>query len=347
LENILKNLTHEQTKLIIDLHNNLKEEYYFDLFINDFTSVTGTKAKEFYIEATIDYHCKNNTKTNKEKLNRIKPQLKEFSKFDTLISINNKIILKETYTLIFHLHQTKDILSLLKSSAYPKKYFAQYNQDIQEVKREAKRFKKIVIKSRTPLLNKEEMTFKWKMLTLYETDKHMFEYFLNSLVLSDLNKMADVYKVAAHKLTIILDMLSYMTTQKTTPQSILKSIGIILYYKMKCQLFMGRTVSEHLAKSIVENFFNESFSESNINSKIYTRSIVNGLPIFGAKRKSHYTPKHKNIIVENFLKTYKNINNDSNELYDLINKSIDSPQLQHIQKYPIEFFKINPKYQNL
>ena len=140
---------------------------------------------------------------------------------------------------------------------------------------------------------------------------------------------------------IVFDMLSYLFTQKTTAKKVKKSLWIILYSKLRYKLNYTATEAEEITYELMLNLFDYSLKK--IDSKIYVTSIVNGMPVFGAKRKSHYTNDKLEFIAKLFEKEVNTSNINSQNIYKTLKSNIDKPNITYLFLYPQELLELNSK----
>ena len=337
----------ENYKLLQNIYKNMSDEYYHDLHIINFIPIKGTQDNKIYIQNTINIYSKYHNDFDKSKLLQVLSEFEDICQNDIVVSFDNNNILLRLYTILSSIHQTQLNLKTIVSDNYLKDSFAKYNQDKREVLREALRYKDKLTSKKTKKLSTKHSDdrFNWKTFKLYHKDKEIFNFFLHNMVIGDISKIASIYKTKQETIDTILEQFEYMGTQKTTKSAILKSLWIILYFKSKTQLKQDNTQSEQIAYSLMINLFDYDLKK--IDSKIYIKSIINLVPIFGASRKVYYTP-NKIFLIEKMLKE-ENIAKSIPKEYFLkaLDNILNKPQLHYIQKYPIELVKINKKYENI
>ena len=98
------------------------------------------------------------------------------------------------------------------------------------------------------------------------------------------------------------------------------------------------------------NLYNYKPNDEEFNKTIYFRSSIKFMPIFGAKKSTHYNTHEKKFIKTNILKELstkeqKDFNN--NEFDNLFELILKKPHMQFLLKYPVELFRKNPKYSSI
>jgi len=323
-------------KELITLHNKQKDSYNFDLYEFNYKIPNGVKTNDNYIKETINLFKSFHDDFDENKLINNINIFEEIIKNDKLISIHNKIILKEFYTIIFFIYETQINLNTLNKESYPNNYFAKLNTDKREIKKLSDKQRREYNNVKIPLskLSRKEHKLFSRLLKVYYKDKIFFELIISSFVINDIEKIKLFDNIDEERINIIFNLLNYFTMQKTTKRAIIKSFAILLFNKLNKYLDMNIIDSERNTDLIIEYLFDVKINTSNIDNIIYISSLLNSIPIFGAKRKSHYTSNH--------LKTIKTIifQNQTTSLEKYIKKGLHSFHLQYINKYPIELLKI-------
>ena len=321
---ILKNLYKEYSKL--------QSEY--DTYKFDYIIPSGTKKNNCYFENTVNLFLEYHIGFKKDII------LDNFSIFesiiekDKLVCIHNTIILKEFYAILFFIYQTQINLTTIKDEFHLKHYFSKINIDRRAVSRFAIKNKNKFKNVKIPLsiLDRNEYKAFSRLLKYYNKDKVLFEYIISTMTLIDLKRFNIFKNINEEKYIKILKVLSYFVMEQTTEQSVIKSFSILLKSKLRRHLNMKILNAESDTDIIIEYIFNKKFNSSNIDTKVYLKSLLNGTPIFGAKRKSHYNNNQLNIIRKNIVKDKLFTNR-------VIKLALESQHLEYIQRYPIELLK--------
>lgn len=336
------------------LMENSKEDYYDDFYLPKYKPSPLQKIKnyKFHIDNTINFYCSHNAHFDKNILNELDNALLTISKKDHLVLINGLNILYELYRAIWLIDITQAILKIIENPEYEKSNFAKFNQDNREVHRESNHYKRLIVKPKRPLSSKKESRFKWYLLKMYHYDKKLFNVVFHSLILGDIAKVADIYTMSDDEAEIAFDSLNFFMNQKTNPKDVIKSLGILLYQIFRHLLKMKDTKSKILSVEIIQYLFDKSFNDEEVNKAIYIRSVVAWFPIFGAKRKPQvFNEQEINLIRKQFIK-FERLNKpkkqiDASSFNKMMQIYIDYPHLVYLKKYPVEFFRINPKYSHL
>ena len=345
-----------QTKKLFD---SSKKDYYHDLYLPKYTfnPITEPKNTQFYIDNTIDLYCIHHKEFDRDCLINLDNAFSQIIKKDRLILIHGRIIYYELYRIFWLIDTTKNILKIIETSDYEKKHFAHIHQDTREVRREAQFYKKQLVKAKRPLSSqssKKEPRLKWYLLQMYHYDKKLFNVFFSSLLLCDLEKVAEIYTLSEDELEISIDALNYLMNQKTTVPAVIKSLGILLYSIARYYLKIKHEKAKTLAVEIVQYIFEdvEALNDEEFNARVYIRSVVSWFPIFGASRKKEVLTKNEIDFLRKKLIKFER-HSDPNFKYDAIafNQMIQI-YLEHshttfLQKYPVEFLRKNSKYSHL
>ena len=333
-----------------------KKDYYYDLYlpIYKFDPISEPKNTKFYIDNTIDFYCIHHKEFDQNFLINLDNVFNQIIEKDRLILIHGKVIYYELYRIFWLIGTTQKILKIIEASDYGKNFFAEIHQDQRAVAREAKHYKKLLVKPKRKTTSKKEPRLKWYFLQMYHYDKKLFNVFFTSFLLSDIQKVADLYTLSDDELEIALDALNYLMHQKTTAPAVIKSLTILIYSVARYYLKMKHEKAKILAVEIVQYLFEdlESINDEEFNARVYIRSVVSWFPIFGASRKKEVLRKDEITFLRKQLIKFER-RSDPNFKYDAIafNQMIQI-YLEHshttfLQKYPVEFFRKNSKYSHL
>ena len=333
-----------------------KKDYYYDLYlpIYKFDPISEPKNTKFYINNTIDFYCSRHKEFDRTCLIDLKNAFSEIIKKDRLILIHGQVIYYELYRILWLIDSTQNTLKTIEKKDYGKNLFAQIHQDQREVRREAQYYKKQLVKSKRPISSKSskrEPRLKWYFLQMYHYDKKLFNVFFSSFLLCDLEKVADIYTLSEDELEISMDALNYLMNQKTTSPAVIKSLTLLLYSVCRYYLKMKHEKAIELAVEIVQYLFEdaESINDKEFNACVYIRSVVSWFPIFGASRKKEVlTKKEIDFLRKQLIKFERRLDPkfkyDVTAFNEMIKIYLEYPHTTFLQKYPVEFFRKNPKY---
>lgn len=335
------------------LFENSKKDYYHDLYLPIYKvdPISEPKNTKFYIKNTIDFYCSHHENFDRNCLIDLENAFNEIIEKDRLILIHGKVIYYELYRIFWLIDTTQSILKIIEKSDYGKNLFAEIHQDKREVKREYNHYKRLLVKPKRKTISKKEPRLKWYFLQMYHYDKKLFNVFFSSFLLCDLEKVAEIYTLSEDELEISLDALNYLMNQKTTAPAVIKSLTILLYSVSRYYLKMKHEKAKILAVEIVQYIFEnvESINDEEFNARVYIKSVVSWMPIFGASRKKEVlTKKEIDFLRKQLIKFERRL--DPNFKYDaiafnqMIQIYLEYPHTAFLQKYPVEFFRKNPKY---
>ena len=339
-----------KNNFIQDLINSISEDYKFDLYEQRFIVSKGVRTSKYYINDTIELYSHYNDELDENFLNAVKSTLEDIVKNDIVISLDDKIILKELYKIIFLINSTNKALDFISSKNYPKKFLAGYQSDKKEIAKEAKKHKGMIVNSRVNIISKGEHRLNWWFHHILNMNPKLTKYYLNMFTLIDLEKCTFIEKEDEKVIEKFFNFLNSKTVQMTTENAILKNLSILLYDELKYFLKIEEKNIEPLITELMFKLYNYKPNYEEFNKVIYLRSTINYFPIFGAKRNTEFDKKEKNFIRSNILKDA-----ELNNIKDFYYKSFDmtmellfkKPHTQFLLKYPVEFFRKNPKYSTI
>jgi hypothetical protein len=342
-------------KDINKLIESMLKEYYLDLYLINYDYFYGMPSmhKELYIQNTIEFY---QSKHPEFDINRIKKSIEIFDdivKKDLVIKINGTLIYKELYKILWFLDSTFKIQKILNDAkAYPDK-FAYIQSDQRKTNEFRRRHKKNII-GKSKLGYRGESRLRYQLVTLFEKNKNITQFFIHNFLLADIVKVAQLHEEDEETVLRIFDVLNYFLTQKTNIDAVIKSLAILLYFEMQTYLKINQDDAEVYTKEIIDALFNSKVNMYEFNQRITLDSSIVSFPIFGSskqranfkKRKKDLSEAEENLIKKFILKEFKrtNISMESNLFETSFQQYLKTPHIQFLKKYPVELFRINPKY---
>ena len=340
----------QKNNFINDLLKFTSKDYIFDLYESRYIIPSGVKSHEYYINKTLDLYFEYHKTLNPNFFNKVKDLFIEIVKNDKIIELDNKIILKELYKILFLIDNTNQLLDFISQPSYPKKYFASYQSDKREINREKKRHKNMIVKAKTPIVHKGEHRLNWWFNDMFAKNQKVVKFYLHIFTLIDLERCNFIKKESKELQLKVINFLESKLIQRTGENDILKSLSILLHSELKHFLKIKDTKAKEQVTQIMLNLYNYKPNDEEFNKTIYFRSSIKFMPIFGAKKDSHYDTNEIFFIKTNILKelsTKKQKDFDNNEFDKLFELMLKKPHIQFLNKYPVELFRKNPKYSTL
>jgi hypothetical protein len=340
----------QKNNFINDLLKFTSKDYIFDLYESRYIIPSGVKSAEYYINNTLDLYFEYHKTLNPNFFNKVKDLFIEIVKNDKIIELDNKIILKELYKILFLIDNTNQLLDFISQPSYPKKYFASYQSDKREINREKKRHKNMIVKAKTPIVHKGEHRLNWWFNDMFAKNQKVVKFYLHIFTLIDLERCNFIKKESKELQLKVINFLESKLIQRTGENDILKSLSILLHSELKYFLKIKDTKAKEQVTQIILNLLNYKPNDEEFNKTIYFRSSIKFMPIFGAKKDSHYDINEKFFIKTNILKelsTKEQKDFDNNEFDKLFELMLKKPHIQFLNKYPVELFRKNPKYSTL
>ncbi len=331
--------------------SSISSEYYIDLYLPDFKVAKGVDLSDRtkFIDNTISFYKEHHKEFDIEKVKQINEDLIDIAKYDTVIYLKNTLIYKELYKILLYIDYTFQAEQILLDPKYPYDF-----AKIQSDKRNIIRFKtkeKNNIVGPSKLLHsssRREPRLKYWFLTLYHQNPMLVKFFLHNFLLVDIEKLKCIHEENRELTDILLKDMEYFLTQKTNIGAVLKNFGILLYYELTHFLNIHYNDAETILESIIYKLFRDKVNTSEFRRNIYLKSSLGFFPIFGASKQSYFIQDDKNYIKKKLLtelKVFYNINQEHFNLF--FDSHMRNPHIQFLRKYPVEFFRINPKYSHL
>jgi hypothetical protein len=315
------------------------ENFYTDLYLPKYKPIEGTQSKDKYINSTIALFTSNHDfKINTQEIKKIYSHIVDK---DTVISLDNNLILKELYRILLHLFQYDICLQLDRDKEYQAIKFTSIYKNKNKLKKEVKDLKTVVLK---PYIeNTNEVSFYWKLYFLYYKDREVFDHFLNMIALHDLELMK-INEVDLEYMHYIKKAVGDFSSQQSMPKDIVKSAGIIIYYHLRKFLKVSNKKALDIADYLIKEFYNEQFSHENLTKNIYIRSLVGGIPIFGSTE-NVYPSVSKRKFIQHLIEKDMDFGIDDKDVIDNSFESMfNNTHITYLFKYPVEFFYKNEKY---
>jgi hypothetical protein len=342
------NIPKELQKFLEKILSSISDEYYIDLYLPDFKVATGVDLsnRDKLIENTITVYKKHHKDFDSDRIKKINDDLQEIVKKDTVIYLDNTLIYKELYKILLHIDLTFGAEKLLLDPKYPYG-FAKIQSDMRIVNRFRSKQKDNLVGD-FRLHNRREPRLKYWLLTLYHHNPALVKFFLHNFLLVDIDKLKCFHEADEEINDIILKDMEYFLMQHTTISAVLKSLGILLYYELINFLKYSYDDAEVRMKSIIYKLFNDTVSSHEFRRNVYLKSSLGFLPIFGASKQSYMITEDKNFIKKKLLSDPIGFYNINSEHFNLFFDSfMKNPHIHFLQKYPVEFFRKNPKYSHL
>ncbi len=347
----------KQTSIKYKLNNSelvksLKKNYYDDLYIENYTYPINIYFTAEIIKNTIDVYIDNHPNFNYNTVKQIPEHcFQHIVKHDKVISINENIIYKELYKILYLIHNTFNSLDFIKNKRYPKKHFAYIQSDKKRLKGAIRSHKNMVVNN-SSLSEKGELRVNWYFYSLFKKNKDLTRLFLNMITIADITKSSFFHKESSDTLAKVLHFFNDKLIQQTTPKTVIKSLGILLHYEFKNYLKIKDTKSKELISELISYIFNtDSPNDEEFNNYIYISSTLSFIPIFGATDINLYPTHKREEIKRTFKKFLKEINYKNNvsnfQLSLMIKEALEQSHMTYLQKYPMELLRINPKYSTL
>lgn len=337
VSNMLENL-----KTIL---STLSSEYYHDMYLPNYQSVLWVNLSDKYklIGSTVAKYKEHHDDFNEQKIKNLYEEFYKIIKFDEIISLDHTLIYKELYKILYLIDATFEMQSLLNDPSQYPTGFAEIQSDMKEIRSRRRHYKKCLIGD-TAMRNKGEARLRYMFMTLYYKNKELFKFFLHTYVNFEFEKM-NLHDEDEEKIEIILENLEFFMTQKTTIGAVVKSLGILLYWEMKQILKADQKTIDICVQNIIYKLFKENINTYEFSRHISIKSTLGIFPVFGASKKNNLSEEDelfiKRKLVRELEKILPNVHTSFEPFFDLF---IKTPHIQYLQKYPVELFRINPKY---
>ena len=228
------------------------------------------------------------------------------------------------------------------SKKYPSGFLL-IQSDLREVKSFRKHYKDNLI-GLCKIVGKGQSRFRYWFTTIYIKNKTLARFFTHLFLTSEIVKVKEFHEDEEVS-QILLNELEFILMQQTTISKVIKSFGILLYWKMIKYLEIHKNNAETYTSNIIHTLFKENFNTYELHKVIEIKSSLRFFPIFSASKKSSLNDKDKQFIHYKILKyIQKNTSITKEEFEPLFDSYIKTPHIQFLQKYPVELFRINPKY---
>lgn len=330
-----------------DLFKTLSQEYYFDMHIPNYKVINERFNLEQKIQNTKELYCKYHPNFDIKSFNKVPMHfLKEIVKNDSVIYLDDTLILKELYKIIYLIDMTNNINDFIKTKKYERHLKANKN-----ITTQMNSHRKYLLVGSSPISYRGEHRLNWHFLNNFKKEKKITKFFLEAMVLKDIEKISGFYEMDEDKIIQILTFYENRLIQRTNQKAVLKSLGILLHYEFKYYLNIGDNDSQKLVVDIMSNIYDTKVNDDEFNRKIYLASTVSFNPIFAAKKNNHFLNKEKTIIRNLLIKDMRIQNPKMKIDYKVIDMFLEqhlkTQHLDYLGKYPSELLKINEKYSHL
>ena len=332
-------------KAVQNFFKELSSDYYFDMYEPNYHEIKGNYTIKNKIENTKEIFCKYHPKFNLEDFNKLSNSyLEDIVENDTTIYFDEKYIYLELYKILFLIQQTMELREYIKTSKYKK-----YLKDNKNLTKQKNNHKSNILPS-SNLYDKGEHRLNYHYLNNLQKENKTTKFFLQIIVLTDIEKVAILYKGKRENIIKTINFLENRLVQKTTQPAILKSLGILLHHEFKNYLKIKDTKSKELIVDIMSSIFDVKVNDDEFNRCVYITSTVSYIPIFGASKNKYYLEREKKLIRDILLKDFnqnKQYKLNKKVLEQALDTHLKSQHLEYLKKYPIELLKIKEKYSHL
>jgi hypothetical protein len=335
------------------LLSSLSQDYYFDLYLIDFQVIKGThlstENKRKYIQATIKQYQKFHPNFQYSKIQKnieVENYFIELINHDIVIFFKGATIYRELYKILYLIDNTFEVQKLLNNSKkYPDK-FAKIQSDLKAVKSFHKQYKNNLFGLRN-IMDKGQSRFRYWITTVYIKNKKLTKFFTHLFIIGDFIKVKDFYNDNKSQ-ELLLNELDFFLMQRTTISKVVKSFGILLYWEMVKYLKINRKEAEEYTSHIIYVLFKENFNAEELHKIIEIKSSIGYYPVFGASKKASLSKSEQQFISNKLYKQIKEyISIEQDDFTPLFESYIKTPHIQYLEKYPVELFRINPKYSSI
>lgn len=323
----------------------LLTEYHHDMYLLNYQSVLWVNLSDKYklLDNTIAKYKEHHDHFDERKIKTVYEEFYKLIQYDEIISFQHTLIYKELYKILHLIDNTIQMQFLLNDSSQYPTGFAEIQSDMKEIKSRRRHYKKCLIGD-TAMKNKGEARLRYWLMTLYYQNKELFKFFLHSFTNFEVEKMKLTNEDKKH-IELVLENFEFFLTQKTTINAVIKSLGILLYWEMKYLLKINEKTSNECVQNIIFNLFNQDLNAHEFNRHISIKSTIGKFPIFAASKKNNLNGKEVLFIKRKLLQEVERVlPNVGSSFEPFFDSFIKTPHIQYLQKYPVEFFRINPKY---
>ena len=324
------------------------ETYRFDYYIPIYKPVEGINLSQMekYVDSTIQVYQRHHPDFSLPDAARscILELFQEPKAINKFVSFDQTLILPELYKILGHIDSTRQCLKFIADpSQYPKNYLAKIQSDMKEIESLRNHHRKNII-GITRLADPTESRLRYWLATLYYKNRTLTNFFLHVMLLADLEKLAILEKDAKNK-AHIENILEFFLIQHTEPSAVMKSLGILLYYEIFAFLKLSHRKAGEYTQNIIYEIFEADINMNEFQRHIFIKSSVGWWPIFGAAKKSPSLEDDRSFIRKTLSKELRESIIFDEKIFDeIFRHMIKKPHIQFLQKYPGEFFRINPKY---
>ncbi len=346
----MKNNQNELQNTLQNLLSSIEDDYYIDYYLPDFKPEKGVNLSDRYkiINNTVNKYKEYHEDFQDEKIKLITEELYAIVKKDTVIHFEDSFIYRELYKMLFLIDSTfNSILFLNDKKAYPCG-FAKVQSDLKKVELFREHNKKNIVGDyRLHKSYRGQSRFRNWFATLYINNKTLAKFYTHLFLTADIVKIKDFHEDEEVSKKI-LEELEFILMQKTIDSKVIKSCGILLYYEMIKFLSVDRNSAEVHTEVIIEKLFQSSFSGYELHRVIEIKSSLGFFPIFGVSKKTTLQDDEKQFIHDKLFKQIqKNTEITTEEFEPFFDSYMKHPHIQYLVKYPVELFRLNPKYSSI
>lgn len=336
----------ELQKVIQNTLESFSEKYIYDLLIPNYKELLwsnlSSSNKKKYLNNTINLYAEYHEGFDIQKIKLIEDEFFNIVKDDKVIEFNGQLIYKEIYKIIGLIDLTCQALEILREKDYPRD-FGKFQSNKEKINSKRVLYKNHIIGDER-LSNRKEVRLRYWSFTLYYKNKNLFNYFLHDILIGDIIKIKALHEENEIS-EMILNNLQYFLMQKTTPDAVIKSLGILLYGELTEYLQIPKGKAKRHIQWIIDSLFNSNINTDEFYGHIHIKSSLGFFPILGASRKAKYSDQEKQFVKRRILNDLQDFILMEKEVFeDSYENIIKTPHIRYLSKYPMELFQENPKY---
>ena len=344
----MKNNQNDLQVTLQNLLSSMSNSYYVDYYIENYKqSLWANKSnKDKIINDTVNKFKEHHEDFEEQRIKPIFEYFQNIVKNDKVILFEDTYIYIELYKILYLIYSTFEAQKLLNDSkAYPSG-FAKIQSDLKKVTSFRNHYKNNLI-GLCKIVGKGQSRFRYWFATIYIKNKTLARFFTHMFLTADLVRVKEFHEDEKAS-ELLLNELEFILMQQTSISKVIKSFGVLLYWEFIKYLDMHKNNAQEYTSHIIYELFKENFNAYELHKVIEIKSSLGGLPIFGASRKSTLSESEIEFISNKMFKEIQKLSKiTAEEFKPLFDSYIETPHIQFLGKYPVEFFRQNPKYSSI
>ncbi len=319
-------------------YNNLLYENFksFELKPQIKNPIKNVNKDKIFTANTINLFQSHHTQDYTSVFQKVKPFLHDLRRHDEMIKLENQVILKHTYLILFQIWQYMQMLDYYNSEEYSES-FAGLKSDKRKFLQKYRKFRKEIfsIESEVPGAKR----IKAAIFKVYARNREFSDIFLNFYTIYPIHQFKNDNEILEKIIEKI--WIYFASTPVHSEQVIYKSLAITLNAYFRLRMNINSRFSVNMTRNIIYELFRHDLkaSSSDLLHQVYIGGRIAGRPVFKNRAKGDiYSPE----VIEQYNHFFNKVL--PKEFPELDFKSLPTDAKEILEEFPLTaYFNLYPR----